>query len=109
MPARNPYPTAAPFLPQTPSITALRDAVQHCRGCPLYANATQSVFGEGTLKAEVMLVGEQPGDQEDLAGAPFVGPAGKLLDQALETAGIDRGATYVTNAVKHFKWKARGT
>jgi len=90
-------------------MTALREAVQGCRGCPLYANATQAVFGEGRLKAEVMLVGEQPGDQEDLACAPFVGPAGKLLDQALEKAGIDRGTTYVTNAVKHFKWKARGT
>jgi DNA polymerase len=90
-------------------MTALREAVQGCRGCPLYANATQAVFGEGRLKAEVMLVGEQPGDQEDLAGAPFVGPAGRLLDQALEEAGINRGTTYVTNAVKHFKWKARGT
>ncbi|MFL5964261.1 MAG: UdgX family uracil-DNA binding protein [Gaiellaceae bacterium] len=109
MPARNPYPTAAPFLPGKLSMTALREAVQGCRGCPLYANATQAVFGDGTLKAEVMLVGEQPGDQEDLAGAPFVGPAGKVLDRALEEAGIDRGTTYVTNAVKHFKWKARGT
>jgi DNA polymerase len=106
--ARNPYPTAAPFLPDRLSMTALRDAVQRCRGCPIYANATQAVFGEGTLKAEVMLVGEQPGDQEDKAGAPFVGPAGRVLDQALEEAGIDRRATYVTNAVKHFKWKARG-
>jgi DNA polymerase len=109
VPARNPYPTAAPFLPDKLSMTALRDAVQGCRGCPLYANATQAVFGEGKLKAEVMLVGEQPGDQEDLAGAPFVGPAGKMLDRALDEAGIDRGTTYVTNAVKHFKWKARGT
>jgi uracil-DNA glycosylase len=109
VPTHNPYPTAAPFLPDKLSMTALRDAVQGCRGCPLHANATQAVFGEGTLKAEVMLVGEQPGDQEDLAGAPFVGPAGKLLDRALEEAGIDRGSTYVTNAVKHFKWKARGT
>jgi DNA polymerase len=109
VPARNPYPTAAPFLPGKLSLTALRDAVQGCRGCPLFANATQAVFGEGSLKAEVMLVGEQPGDQEDLAGAPFVGPAGKLLDRALEEAGIDRGTTYITNAVKHFKWKARGT
>jgi uracil-DNA glycosylase len=109
VPARNPYPTAAPFLPDRLSLTALRDAVQGCRGCPLYANATQAVFGEGKLKAEVLLVGEQPGDQEDLAGAPFVGPAGKLLDRALEEAGIDRGTTYITNAVKHFKWKARGT
>jgi len=110
VPTRNPYPTAAAFLPDKLSMTALRDAVQGCRGCPLYANATQAVFGEGTLKAEVMLVGEQPGDQEDKAGAPFVGPAGKVLDRALEEAGIDRGTTYVTNAVKHFKWKAaRGT
>jgi len=109
VPGRNPYPTAAPFVPDRLSLTALRDAVQGCRGCPLYANATQAVFGEGSLKAGVMLVGEQPGDQEDLAGAPFVGPAGKLLDRALEEAGIDRGTTYVTNAVKHFKWKARGT
>jgi len=109
VPGRNPYPTAAPFVPDKLSLTALRDAVQGCRGCPLYAKATQAVFGEGSLKARVMLVGEQPGDQEDLAGAPFVGPAGKLLDQALEEAGIDRATTYVTNAVKHFKWKARGT
>jgi DNA polymerase len=109
MPTRNPYPTAAAFLPDKLSMTALRGAVQGCRGCPLYANATQAVFGEGTLKAEVMLVGEQPGDQEDKAGAPFVGPAGGVLDRALEEAGIDRGTTYVTNAVKHFKWKARGT
>jgi uracil-DNA glycosylase len=109
VPARNPYPTAAAFLPDKLSMTSRRDAVQGCRGCPLYANATQAVFGEGTLKAEVMLVGEQPGDQEDLAGAPFVGPAGKLLDRALDEAGIDRGTTYVTNAVKLFKWKARGT
>jgi DNA polymerase len=109
VPARNPYPTAAPFLPDKLSMSALREAVQRCRGCPLYANATQAVFGEGTLKAEVMLVGEQPGDQEDRVGAPFVGPAGKLLDRALDEAGIDRRKTYVTNAVKHFKWKARGT
>jgi uracil-DNA glycosylase len=109
VPARMPYPTAAAFQPDRISMTSLREAVQHCRGCPLYANATQAVFGEGTLKAEVMLVGEQPGDQEDLAGAPFVGPAGKLLDRALDEAGIDRRTTYVTNAVKHFKWKARGT
>src|SRR4051794_24741458 len=109
MPARMPYPTAAAFQPETLSMRALREAVQTCRGCPLYANATQAVFGEGKLTAEVVLVGEQPGDQEDLAGAPFVGPAGKLLDRALDEAGIDRGTTYVTNAVKHFKWKARGT
>jgi DNA polymerase len=96
-------------MPDTRSLKALREAVQHCEGCPLFANATQAVFGEGTTRATVMLVGEQPGDQEDRAGAPFVGPAGKLLDRALEEAGIDRKAIYVTNAVKHFKWKARGT
>ena len=96
-------------MPETLTITALREAVQHCEGCPLYGNATQAVFGEGVLGSEVVLVGEQPGDQEDRAGAPFVGPAGKLLDRALEEAGIDRRKTYVTNAVKHFKWKARGT
>jgi uracil-DNA glycosylase len=95
-------------MPDTLSMAALREAVQHCRGCPLYANATQAVFGEGLVSSEVMLVGEQPGDQEDLAGAPFVGPAGKVLDRALVDAGIDRRKTYVTNAVKHFKWKARG-
>jgi uracil-DNA glycosylase len=109
MPARNPYPTAAAFMPDRLTMAALRDAVQHCEGCPLYANATQAVFGEGLLTSEVMLVGEQPGDQEDVAGAPFVGPAGKLLDRALDEAGIDRRKAYVTNAVKHFKWKARGT
>ncbi len=109
MAPRNPYPTAAAFLPDTLTIQALRDAVQRCEGCPLYANATQAVFGEGLVKAEVVLVGEQPGDQEDLAGAPFVGPTGGVLDRALAEAGIDRRATYVTNAVKHFKWRARGT
>src|SRR5213595_3015616 len=108
MPSRMPYPTAAAFQPETLSMRALRDAVQQCMGCPLYANATQAVFGDGKLTSEVMLVGEQPGDQEDRAGAPFVGPAGKLLDRALDEAGIDRRTTYVTNAVKHFKWKARG-
>jgi uracil-DNA glycosylase family protein len=109
VPARNPYPTAAAFMPDSITMSSLRQSVQHCEGCPLYANATQAVFGEGTLSSEVMLVGEQPGDQEDRAGAPFVGPAGRMLDQALEEAGIDRRRTYVTNAVKHFKWKARGT
>jgi len=95
-------------MPERLTMTALREAASGCRGCPLYADATQTVFGEGTLSSRVMLVGEQPGDQEDLTGAPFVGPAGKLLDRALEEAGIDRATTYVTNAVKHFKWKARG-
>jgi DNA polymerase len=106
--ARNPYPTAAPFLPERRTLNSLHDAVQNCRGCPLHANATQAVFGEGAIRADVMLVGEQPGDHEDLVGAPFVGPAGKILDRALAEAGIDRDDAYVTNAVKHFKWKARG-
>jgi uracil-DNA glycosylase family protein len=109
VPRANPYPTAQPFLPEKLTLTALREAVQRCEGCPLYAHATQAVFGEGLLSAEVMLVGEQPGDQEDKAGVPFVGPAGKLLDKALDEAGVDRRKTYVTNAVKHFKWKERGT
>ena len=109
MPTRNPYPTAAAFMPDRLTMSALREAVQHCEGCPLYANATQAVFGEGKLDSDVMLVGETPGDQEDLAGAPFVGLAGKLLDRALDEAGIDRSKTYVTNAVKHFKWRSRGT
>jgi uracil-DNA glycosylase len=104
-----PYPTAAAFLPDRLSLAAAREAVQRCEGCPLYANATQAVFGEGLVSSQVMLVGEQPGDQEDRAGAPFVGPAGQVLDRALDEAGIDRKTTYVTNAVKHFKWKARGT
>jgi uracil-DNA glycosylase len=100
--------TGAAFLPDRKSLPALREAVQGCRGCDLYKNATQAVFGEGAAHAEVVLVGEQPGDKEDLAGRPFVGPAGQLLDRALEEAGIDRTQTYVTNAVKHFKWQARG-
>ena len=108
MPARSPHPTAVPFLPERHTYEVLRAAVQKCEGCPLYLNATQAVFGEGPLPPEVMLVGEQPGDQEDQAGRPFVGPAGRLLDKALEEAGIDRERAYVTNAVKHFKWKARG-
>ena len=90
------------------TLAEVRQEAAHCTNCPLYRNATQTVFGEGTTRAKMMLVGEQPGDQEDRAGAPFVGPAGKLLDQALEEAGIDRQLVYVTNAVKHFKWKARG-
>lgn len=90
------------------SIEALRETAAHCRDCPLWKNATQTVFGEGPANAEVMFVGEQPGDQEDIAGKPFVGPAGKLFDQALEETGIDRNITYVTNAVKHFKFVPRG-
>jgi uracil-DNA glycosylase family protein len=94
--------------PVVRSLTALRAAENACRRCPLYANATQAVPGEGSRDAEVMLVGEQPGDKEDLAGKPFVGPAGRLLDQALADAGIAREKTFVTNAVKHFKYEPRG-
>jgi uracil-DNA glycosylase family protein len=99
---------AVAYVPARPSLPSLREAVQGCRGCSLYANATQAVLGEGARGAAVMLVGEQPGDQEDRQGRPFVGPAGRLLDEALEEAGIDRSKAYVTNAVKHFKWQARG-
>jgi uracil-DNA glycosylase family protein len=90
------------------SLEELRNAAAGCTACHLYKTGTQTVFGEGARSAEVMFVGEQPGDQEDKAGRPFVGPAGKLFDQALESAGIDRTQIYVTNAVKHFKWQARG-
>src|SRR6266545_1628336 len=100
--------SAAPFVPKTTSIKALSAASHECRGCDLYKTATQVVFGAGPAKARVMFVGEQPGDQEDRQGAPFVGPAGALLDKALEAAGIPRSDVYVTNAVKHFKWEPRG-
>lgn len=90
------------------SIAALRAEAQDCRACPLWKHATQTVFGEGRATARIVLVGEQPGDREDLDGKPFVGPAGKLLDRALEQAGVERDATYVTNAVKHFKFEPRG-
>jgi DNA polymerase len=100
--------SAADFLPERLSLTALREAAADCRGCHLWQVGTHTVFGEGSPQAEAMFVGEQPGDQEDRVGKPFVGPAGRLFDEALEAAGIDRAATYVTNAVKHFKWQARG-
>ena len=103
-----PKTSAADFVPDSRSLTSLEEAAQTCRGCNLYKDATQVVFGEGLRKADVMLVGEQPGDQEDRQGKPFVGPAGQLLDDALEEAGIDRRAAYVTNIVKHFKWVPRG-
>jgi uracil-DNA glycosylase family protein len=96
--------SAADFIPPNPTLPKLREAVQRCRGCDLWVNATQAVFGEGPRKAEVMLVGEQPGDQEDRQGHPFVGPAGRMLDAALEGAGIDRQRVYLSNAVKHFKF-----
>jgi uracil-DNA glycosylase len=94
--------------PDTSSLTEVREAAGECTACHLYKRATQTVFGEGPKTAPIMLVGEQPGDYEDVAGKPFVGPAGKIMDQALEEAGIDRKEVYVTNAVKHFKWEPRG-
>jgi len=97
-------PGAADFVPDTRELTVLADAAQGCKGCDLYLDATQTVFGQGRREARVMMIGEQPGDQEDRAGTPFVGPAGKLLDKALVAAGIDRDLVYVTNAVKHFKF-----
>jgi DNA polymerase len=102
-------PGAQEFLPAERTLPALRAAVTACRGCPLYRHATQAVFGEGEAHARVMMIGEQPGDSEDLAGRPFVGPAGRVLDAALEVAGIPRGEVYVTNVVKHFKFTRRGT
>jgi uracil-DNA glycosylase len=103
-----PNPTAAEFIPERPSLATLREASKDCRGCHLWRLGTQTVFGEGARKAELMFVGEQPGNEEDLTGHPFVGPAGKLLDRALAGAGIDRAVVYVTNVVKHFKWEPRG-
>jgi len=100
--------TAAPLIPPEPTIPKLRDTAATCRACDLWKRGTQTVFGEGSGKPRVMLVGEQPGDQEDIQGRPFVGPAGKILDKALVEAGIDRNDVYVTNAVKHFKWEPRG-
>jgi uracil-DNA glycosylase len=102
------WPTAAPFVPETDDLEALRAAAQGCRGCPLHENATQTVFGRGGTDARLMLVGEQPGDVEDQQGLPFVGPAGRLLVEALDDAGVDRSTVYVTNAVKHFKFTPRG-
>jgi uracil-DNA glycosylase family protein len=102
------WPTAAAYLPATADLDELSRAADGCRGCPLYAQATQTVFGAGPKDARLVLVGEQPGDQEDRAGEPFVGPAGRVLDRALEEAGIDRSTAYLTNAVKHFKFRASG-
>lgn len=100
--------TARDFLPARKTLPSLRKAAAHCQGCPLHEHATQTVFGAGPVPAPLMLVGEQPGNDEDRQGAPFVGPAGQLLDRALEQAGIARDQAYVTNVVKHFKWIARG-
>ena len=104
-PAQGTLDTAAPLVPDRPTLAKLREAAAGCTACPLYANATQTVFGKGAAKAELMLVGEQPGDREDVEGEPFVGPAGKVLAEALEEAGIERDEVYVTNVVKHFKWR----
>src|SRR5688572_20728658 len=106
--SREKYPGAESFLPSRSTLPRLRAAVQDCRGCPLYLGATQAVFGEGPTDARIILVGEQPGDREDLEGHPFVGPAGKLLDRALQAAGLERGKVFITNAVKHFNFEPRG-
>jgi len=100
--------SVADLLPDRLSLSTVRAAAKDCRACDLWKRGTQTVFGEGPTKAGLMLVGEQPGDQEDLTGHPFVGPAGKLLDRALAEAGIDRSTVYLTNVVKHFKWEPRG-
>ncbi len=100
--------SAAEFVPAKKTLPALREAVQNCRGCDLYRYATQAVAGEGAASSTIVFIGEQPGDEEDRRGQPFVGPAGRLLDRALEEAGIDRASVYVTNAVKHFKFEERG-
>jgi DNA polymerase len=102
------YPTAEEFLPLGMNLTSLRRAAVDCQGCDLYTNATKTVFGEGARRATIMFVGEIPGDEEDKTGHPFVGPAGRLLDAALDEAGIERDAVYLTNAVKHFRWELRG-
>ncbi|HKP28394.1 MAG TPA: UdgX family uracil-DNA binding protein [Gemmatimonadales bacterium] len=102
------YPGAEPFLPDRLSLSAMRVAVRSCRGCPLYKPATQAVFGDGMKRASIMLVGEQPGNEEDLAGKPFVGPAGRVLRSALDRAGIPLAEIYITNVVKHFKFLTKG-
>jgi DNA polymerase len=100
--------SAAEFVPASRSLSTLRRAASGCRGCPLWKDATQTVFGAGPKRAKLMLVGEQPGDREDVEGEPFVGPAGGVLTRAMERAGIDPAEVYLTNSVKHFKWRARG-
>ena len=102
------YPTAQEFLPARLNLKSLREAAQYCQGCDLYENATQTVFGEGRRRSRLMLLGEMPGDEEDKQGKPFVGPAGRLLDAALESAGVRPDKAYITNAVKHFRWEPRG-
>jgi uracil-DNA glycosylase family protein len=109
VPSRGRQPSlASALIPEDPTLAGLIDAAAGCRACDLWENATQTVFGEGSEDAEIMLVGEQPGDREDREGEPFVGPAGRVLDEGLEAAGIDRRKAYVTNVVKHFKWTPRG-
>ncbi|UFS70757.1 UdgX family uracil-DNA binding protein [Geomonas sp. RF6] len=108
MPRLHPEETAAPLVPRGGTYDDVRTAAAGCRACPLWTTGTQTVFGEGEVTSRLILVGEQPGDSEDRKGHPFVGPAGRVLDQALERAGIDRGDAYVTNVVKHFKWVAVG-
>jgi uracil-DNA glycosylase len=108
MAKRVPARSASDFIPPAPTLPNLRQAAKDCTGCDLYQRATQTVFGEGASHAKVVFVGEQPGDQEDLQGHPFVGPAGRLLDKALVEAGIARNDVYITNAVKHFKWEPQG-
>ena len=106
--AAQPAETAAPLVPRRPSLKSLREAAAECTACPLHRDATQTVFGAGRARARIVLVGEQPGDREDVEGEPFVGPAGRVLGEALAGAGIERDEIYLTNAVKHFKWEARG-
>src|SRR5689334_22196641 len=108
MPRRIAQKTAVPLLPLHPTLNSLREAAAGCKACDLWETGTQTVCGEGARHADVIFVGEQPGDKEDLAGKPFVGPAGTVLDKALAAAGIDRSEIYVTNVVKHFKWEPRG-
>jgi len=108
MPSRKRESSAADLVPEQLSLPLLKDAAADCRACDLWKKGTQTVFGAGRARARVMFVGEQPGNEEDLTGKPFVGPAGRLFDKALDEAGIDRKQTYVTNVVKHFKWEPRG-
>src|SRR6187549_4104142 len=108
MPKKSFKSPAEDLIPPRPTLSALKNAAADCQACDLWKTGTQTVFGEGARRVKVMFVGEQPGNEEDLSGRPFVGPAGRLLDDALETAGIDRKQTYVTNVVKHFKWEPRG-
>ena len=108
MPARKNLSSAADLIPEQLSLPLLKEAAADCRACDLWKKGTQTVFGDGRARSKVMFVGEQPGNEEDLTGKPFVGPAGRLFDNALDEAGIDRKQTYVTNVVKHFKWEPRG-